>query len=279
MGPRKVPAAISTGIVDLAYTGHGPSDGVPIVLLHGFPLNGNMWRHQVATLKQAGCYVVVPDLRGHGRSPTPDEPADMESQALDVFALTRKLGMNRFVLGGLSMGGYVALQCYAKAPEHILGLVLADTRAEPDSEEARKGRRATAERVRSEGVGIMGDAMGAKLLSPRTLEQNPTLLEEVRTMIRSTSASGLIRALEGLASRPDQRGLLPRIRVPTLVLVGSDDTLTPPPASRSMAEAIPGARLALIEEAGHLSPLEKPDQFNRLLLGWLRETGILKPIN
>jgi pimeloyl-ACP methyl ester carboxylesterase len=253
----------------LAYEEHGPPDGLPIVLLHGFPLSRAMWSAQVDLLRYQGHRVILPDLRGHGQSPVRDGPSTMEACAADLEDLLADVGVDRFLLGGFSLGGYVALEFARQHPERLLGLALVDTRAEPDTDEARRKRHETAESVRKQGIGVLETAMMPKLLTERTRIQRRDLAESVRRLIRSMPQEGAARALEGMAQRPDQRPNLPKLRMPCLVVVGDRDELTPPDASQAMAKALPDARLVVVPEAAHLVPMEAAHALNTALLDWL----------
>lgn len=230
-----------------------------------------MWGAQVDVLRYQGCRVILPDLRGHGRSPVADEPATMQRCAADVAELLDELSIDRFVLGGFSLGGYVALEFARQHPGRLEGLLLVDTRAEPDSEDAKAKRYETAQAVRREGIGVLETSMIPKLLSERTRIERRDLMDQVRSMIRATSPEGAARALEGMAERPDQRPHLAALKIPTLIVVGEKDELTPPDASRAMAKAIHGSRLAIVPQAAHLVPLEAPHALNGALSSWFDE--------
>lgn len=252
--------------IELAYDDEGAGDA--LVLLHGFPFNRSMWRAQVEALS-ASVRVVAPDLRGHGGTTATEGAATMEEMARDVAALLDELGVGRATVGGLSMGGYVALAFYELFRERVGALVLADTRAEADTEEARRTREETARRALSEGMQAIADAMLPKLLAPATLAARPETVELVRGMILGTSPEGAAAALRGMAARKDRTALLAGIDVPTLILVGGEDALTPPAMSEAMRGAIPGARMEVIGGAGHVSNVERPAEFNSALARFL----------
>ena len=245
---------------------------MPVVLLHGFPLNRSMWSELAAAL--APRYrVVTPDLRGHGETAVTDEPATMEEMADDLAALLDELRIERALVGGLSMGGYVTLAFCRKYPERVLGVVLADTRATADNEEGRRTREETARRALEEGMGPVADAMMPKLLAPATLEHRPEVVARVREMILGTEPRGAAAALRGMALRRDQTDLLPRLRVPSLVIVGSEDSLTPPSEAEAMRGLMHGSRLAVLDGAGHASNLERAEEFGRALREFLDGLG------
>lgn len=240
----------------------------PVVLLHGFPFNRTLWRGQVESLSRAR-RVVAPDLRGHGETSLAQGPATMEEMAEDVAALLDELEVGRAVVGGLSMGGYVALAFLRAHPERVGALVLADTRAQADSDDARRTREETAQRALSAGMGPIADAMLPKLLAPATRVRRPDVVARVREMILGTKPEGAAAALRGMALRRDQSDLLGTINVPTLIVVGSEDAITPPSDAEAMRVKIGGARLVKIEGAGHVSNVERPGEFDRALAEFL----------
>jgi 3-oxoadipate enol-lactonase len=242
-------------------------EGLPVVLLHGFPFNRSMWREQAASLS-VGYQIITPDLRGHGESEL-SETATMALMASDVAALMDELKIERAVVGGLSMGGYVTLAFYHLYPERVRALVLADTRAQADTDEAQELREQQALKILSEGMQPIADAMLPKILSTVTLDEQPETVARVREMILSTKPEGAAAALRGMAVREDRRDLLPQIDVPALIIVGSEDAITPPELSREMHQEIRGSRLEVIEGAAHVSNLERPSEFNRALKTFL----------
>jgi 3-oxoadipate enol-lactonase len=248
--------------IEFAYDDAG--EGTPLVLLHGFPFNRSMWREQTESLRGAW-RVIAPDLRGHGETAVAGEVASMEEMAEDVAALLDELNIARTVVGGLSMGGYVALAFYRKFRERVRALILADTRPQADTDDGRRARAETAQRALNEGMGAVVDAMLPKLLAPSTRERTPEVADRVRSMMLGTNPSGAAAALRGMAARRDQTELLSEINVPTLIVVGTEDALTPPSDSETMHANIEGSRLVKIEGAGHVSNVERPEDFNRAL--------------
>lgn len=255
-------------LVDLPHSDHGPRGATAIVLLHGFPLDHRMWRAQKQALEAAGFRVIVPDLRGAGKAPMGRSAPTVREYAGDVLRLADRAGLRRFVVAGFSLGGYVALEICRQAPERLAGLALVDTRAEPDSEEARAGRMATIDKVKANGMQVVVDAMLPKMLTPAA---PPALVDEVRAMMLAQPPAGAVGALAAMASRPDSRPTLPQVRAPTLILVGQDDPITPPEASKAMAAAIPGARYQVVHGAAHLAPMERADEISAALVAWMRE--------
>jgi 3-oxoadipate enol-lactonase len=261
--------------IEMAYDDEGR--GEPLVLLHGFPFDRSMWREQSRAFGET-CRVVAPDLRGQGETSLGETKgaATMEEMAADVAALLDGLNIERAVVGGLSMGGYVALAFCRAFPGRVRALVLADTRAQGDTEDARRTREETALRALSEGMAPIADAMMPKLLSAGTRERRPETVARVREMMLATKPEGAAAALRGMALRRDQTDLLEEIEAPTLVVVGSEDAITPPAEAEAMRDKIKGARLVVMEGAGHLSNVERPEEFNRALSDFLRGSAFLK---
>lgn len=268
-GPKLAPVdymiATINGI-NLAYTDQG--HGTPVVLLHAFPQNRAMWDQQVMALSRTH-RVIAPDFRGFGESDAPPGPYTLDRFADDVAELLDHLAIPRAVLVGLSMGGYTLFAFYRQHAARVKGLVLADTRAQADTEEGQAGRFTMAQTAQSEGAGAIADLMLPKLLSPVAQQTKPDLVRQVRSAIERTKVSGIAGALMAMAERPDSVPLLAQIACPVLVMTGELDGPTPPADGKFMAERIPGARLEIISQAGHLSNLEQPEAFNRTLLDFL----------
>lgn len=252
--------------IKMAYEMEGT--GQPLVLLHGFPFNRTMWREQVAALKES-YRVIMPDLRGHGDTEATDEPATMDEMARDVAALLDELEISRAVIGGLSMGGYVSLAFARRFPLHVRALILADTRPQADTDEMRAYREQQAQKVLAEGMESIADWLLSKLFTPSTLKENGEAVRHVHEMILSTKPQGAASALRGMATRSDQTEFLPSILAPALIVVGSQDQITPVADAELMRREIRGSRLEVIEGADHVSNLERPAEFNRALKDFL----------
>ena len=255
--------------IELAYEDHGK--GLPVVFLHAFPLNRMMWAPQVNGLRDR-CRVVTMDLRGHGESDAPLWRYSLDLYADDLCGLLDHLGIERAVLVGLSMGGYLAFACHRRYPQRINAVALADTRAEADTAEQVKWRFGLAQRAYKLGAATVAEEMLPKLLAPGS-QARPDLVDRVRAMITSTPVSGIVGDLMAISERPDSTAQLRTIACPSLVIVGDQDGLTTPADARRIADGIPGARLEVIPEAGHLSNLEAPDSFNRALGSFLETLG------
>jgi 3-oxoadipate enol-lactonase len=253
--------------VNLAVEVRG--EGATILFVHGYPLDRTIWREQIDGLE--GFRRVAPDLRGMGQSDAPDLGYGMALYAADLAAVLDALGVDQVVLCGLSMGGYVAFEFLRQWRSRVRGLVLMDTRAEADAPEVRRARDAAAATARERGTAAVTDAMLPKMLSPSTLTGRPEVVERVRSLMASTPVAGLVGALGAMRDRASSESLLASLAgIPTLIVVGAEDTLTPPDHARAMAEAIPGAQLAIISGAGHLPPVEQPEATTESLREFLR---------
>jgi pimeloyl-ACP methyl ester carboxylesterase len=250
----------------LAYDVRG--EGPCVLFLHAFPLGLVMWDAEARAL-EAGHRVVRFDCRGFGASPPGDGLLSMERIADDAAGLLDHLGVSRAVVCGLSMGGYAAFALVRRHPDRLRGLVLADTRPGADSDEARRGRAALAEAVRRQGALPAAEALVPKLLGETSLRERPELAARVREIILKTSPQGIVDALAGLAARADSTPTLREIRVPTLVVCGEEDGLTPVSEAQAMQQAIAGSRLEVLPRAGHLASLENPPAFQAAVTSFL----------
>jgi 3-oxoadipate enol-lactonase len=242
-----------------------------LVLLHAFPLNARMWESQLAAAAH-GWHVIAPHVRGAdgGIDDRSTASVTMDDYAADVVDLLDALHIQDAVLCGLSMGGYLALSLMRHAPTYVRGLVLADTKAQADTPEGLEARRAMISLVETRGVAAVADAMVPKLLGVTTREQRPLVETRVRTLIQANSVQSIAGAVRAMMSRSDSTALLSSIRVPTLVVVGDEDAVTPPANAEELHAAIAGAELVRIPAAGHLSSLERPDEFNAALTRFLQ---------
>jgi len=255
--------------LEMYYTDTGPASRPTIVLIHGFPFGSEMWHSQVRALK--GSYrVVTYDLRGHGRSDTGDGQFTLEFLVDDLVALLDELKIERAILCGLSMGGYVSLRAAERDTDRVNGLILCDTKSEADTNESKLARSAAIKVIKKNGVkpfakSFLGQAFCSTSLS------NQTLVRAARKIICRNKPLGLCGTLLALAGRTDTTGFLPLIRVPTLILVGDSDKVTPPDFARRMHSSIQGSELHMIAEAGHFCNMENSSDFNAYLLKFLGE--------
>jgi len=257
-------ATIDGAAIEYDEAGTGPA----ILLLHAFPLGLFMWDAQAEALAPKH-RVVRFDARGFGGSGAGRGPLTMERIADDGAALLEHLGIERAIVGGCSMGGYAAFAFVRRHPQRLAGLVLQDTRAGADTGEAKANRTALAARVLADGPEAAVDAFLPKLVGETTHRERPALVASLKERILATSPEGIANALHGLAARADSRETLPTIAVPTLVLVGAEDVLTPPSEAALLSAAIPRARLDVIPRAGHLAGLENPAALNAALEAFL----------
>lgn len=252
--------------INLAYSDQGT--GLPLVFLHAFPFNRTMWEPQLKGLSDRFRVITV-DLRGHGESDAPLWRYSMDQFADDVKGLLDHLSIRQAILVGLSMGGYIIFAFWRRYPERVKALVLADTRATPDTEEGRTKRIAMAQALYKDGPSAVADLMMPMLLSPASQTGRPDLVQRVRGIITNTQFSGILGDLMALHDRPDSVPLLKDIRCPTLIIVGEQDTGTPPSDARLIADGIKGAQMEIIPGAGHISNMEQPETFNQALSSFL----------
>lgn len=262
----------------LAYT--DSADGPTLVLLHAFPLDRQMWRPQLAAL--AGkCRILAIDLPGFGESPTGSPPLMIDSAADAVAAFLDAVGVaGRVVVGGLSMGGYVALAFARRHADRLAGLILADTRSEPDDDAGKQNRDKLIALAKDMGATAIFEQMKPKLFSDETRANRPAVVEQVQAIAERQSAEGVAAALAALRDRPDAAPGLDNIAVPTLILVGEHDAITPPTLASALAARIWGSELVRIPGAGHLSNLENPEAFNAAVSEFLAKLApAVKPAN
>ncbi len=254
---------VGGALIQYADKGQGPT----VLFLHGFPLSLGMWDAQEALSDR---YRIVRfDARGHGGSSVGDAALTMERIADDAAVLIERLRLGPVILAGCSMGGYAAFAFARKHPSLLRGLILVDTRAGADSPEARKGRGELAAKVMAEGAQPALDAFLPKLVGETTKATGADVIAKLKDMILKTPKQGISDALHGIAARPDSTPFLREIVVPTLVICGEEDVITPRAEAEILQKGIKGAELAIIPKSGHLPPMETPEAFNRILAGFL----------
>jgi pimeloyl-ACP methyl ester carboxylesterase len=240
-----------------------------LVLIHGFPLSARMWEPQLELAEQ-GWRIIAPQLRGFDGTPSPSSVAtSVDDYAGDIIDLLDGLHVDHAVIGGLSMGGYITFALFRLAPRYFRAMVLADTRAQVDPPQAIEGRKKMMAAVHEQGVTAAADEMLPKLVCDSTRTNQPEVVATLRAMMLENSADVVAGAIAALMTRPDSLPLLPSIHCPTLILVGDADAITPPAMSEEMQRSIPGAELAVIADAGHMSNMEQPVAFNRTLSRFL----------
>lgn len=238
-----------------------------MVLLHAFPLSADMWRPQLECVPE-GWRFIAPDLRGFGPEARGGAQS-MDEMAAGVLELLDALKIDRAALGGLSMGGYVAFAMLRRELERFNAVILADTRATADTEAGIAARKAMLDTLHASGVGAVADAMLPKLLGETTRREAPELAQQVRRMIESSSVDGVAGGIQSIMERPESTALLDSVCVPTLIIVGEEDILTPPADSDAMAERLSRSRVVKLLRAGHLSNLESPREFSTALADFL----------
>lgn len=246
--------------------GQGPA----VLLVHGYPLDHQMWRHQIEELSR-DFRIIAPDLRGFGQSNVTPGLVTMQRYADDLVALLEALdARDQVTVCGLSMGGYIAFQFALRHRSRLAKLVLCDTKAAADTPEAAKTRVDTAQKVLAEGPQAIVDGMLPKLFALESFDKLADVVKATRKVMLDTKPDGIAAALRGMAERPDVTGDLKSIDVPTLVLCGEHDVITPVAEMRAVAEKLPQAQFVLIPGAGHMAPLERPREVNDALRAFLR---------
>jgi pimeloyl-ACP methyl ester carboxylesterase len=263
---REEPMRVDLDGVALEVEDHG--GGVPVVLLHGFPLSSEMWTPIRAAVEQAA-RLITPDLRGFGGSDAPEGDYAMETLAGDILRLADRLALDRFVLGGHSMGGYVALRIAARSPGRLAGLILVDTRASADTQEAKARRDTAIARIGRGEASAFLDEFVPNLVGPTTRGRAPRQLTELRAIAAGVPAYALAGCLAGMRDRPDSNSVLPGIDVPALVIAGAEDAITPPGEGKAMAAALPRAGFVEIPLAGHTPSVERPIPTAEAILAYL----------
>lgn len=239
--------------------------GIPILLIHGFPFSGRMWSGQLESLSQKA-RVIVPDLPGFRASPIEPGNSTVDQYARDCFSVLDSLDiMDPVTIGGLSMGGYIALAATRLFPLRIRGLMLISTRAGADSPEGKAGRDKTVTQVKENGASVVAESMYPKLLASETYQTNPTVADELKAIMKEATPEGVVAGLTAMRDRPDSTDLLVNLHMPVLIVHGKQDQVIPPSEAEAMAKAIPHNELHLIEKAGHLPNLEQPDEFNLIV--------------
>lgn len=241
--------------------------GTPVLLLHGFPHDRTLWAAQLAA-PAPGARLIAPDLPGFGESESAGAPS-LDGWADWTIALLDALKIEQAVVGGLSMGGYLAFAIWRRHPQRVRGLILADTKAPADTLEGQEKRVAMQAKAATDGAGAIADAMMPGMVGKTTRASRPQALAFLDEMLRRQSVSAIHDALDAMRTRPDSTPTLATITVPTLIVCGEEDTLTPVKESEAMHAAIADSQLAIIPSAGHASCVEQPAPFNALLAGFL----------
>lgn len=243
--------------------------GTPVLLIHGFPFTSRMWKPQLEGLAQAG-HILAPDLPGFGASPAAEPPFGVDQLAQACITALNTQGITGpAVIGGLSMGGYIALAIARLFPERVRGLMLLSTRAGADSAEAKANRDKAIATAQEKGPAPAGEGMFPKLLAPANYEAQPETATELKTIMAGATTAGVVMALSAMRDRPDSTPLLSQINVPTLIIHGEDDQVIPKSEAEAMAAAIPNSQLHIIAHAGHVPNLEQATEFNKIVASYL----------
>jgi 3-oxoadipate enol-lactonase len=233
---------------------------IPIIFIHGFPLDASMWQQQVEYFRGRGHSVLAPDLPGFGgEPPLPREHCSIDAFADKIHELIVREARGQAIVGGFSMGGYVLLALLRNHPEAVAAAVFIDTRAEADSPDGRSARLKSVEEIPHKGPGALIDTMMGKVLAKKP---NPAVKEQTRAMMERQSPEGILCAQLAMSKRRDQTDLLARLTLPVLIIVGSEDAVTPPSVALAMQSHVPHAMVAQIVSAGHMSPMEQPAAVN-----------------
>ena len=244
--------------------------GRPVVLIHAFPLSRSMWAGNINAVTSAGFRVILPDLRGFGENESFADINTMEDMAKDIGELTDKLKIEHAIIGGLSMGGYVTFAFYRLFPEKFAAILLFDTTAAADTEEKRQNRFDIIEKIESNGSQALAESFLPNLTGDLTKADNPELVRDLKQRINAANPKAAVAALRGMAERPDSTSLLAEIDIPACLIFGEDDKITSIEGAAKMKEAIRGSELTVIKNSGHLSNMEQPDQFNSVLVDFIK---------
>ncbi len=248
----------------ISYFDEGSENAPVIIFIHGFPFNKSMWIKQAEALKE-NARVIAYDVRGHGDTDSGTQDFSIELFVQDLISLLDKLKIEKAILCGLSMGGYIALNAVENHPERFSALVLCDSNCIADTPDAKEKRMKAIENIRENGVKNYVDESIEYLLAAENFTTKPGLVDEIRTMMVNTAWKTLVNTLQALSTRKETCSKLPEIRIPVLIIVGKEDIVTPPEAAQFIHEKIKGSLLSILPHAGHLSNLENPDKFNEIL--------------
>lgn len=251
------------------YTERGLPQGLPVVFIHGFPFNHSMWEPQMKALPN-NIRAVTYDVRGHGESDVADGIYSVEIFVDDLIALLDHLSIEKPVVCGLSMGGYIALRAFERHADRFKALILCDTRTEADTNDGKIKRSASIKAVKTDGVGAFADGFVKAVFAESTFNTNPAVVDQLRNIINGNSPLGICGTLLALAARTDTTAALSSVKIPTLILVGQEDKLTPPSASESMRDRIARSEMHVLPNAAHMSNLENPEEFNAHLIAFLK---------
>lgn len=268
MNHPKNSITVTVNNLTVSYIDEGHANSPAIIFIHGFPLSKMMWNKQIEVLKE-NYHVIAYDIRGHGNTDIGNDNFSIDLFVNDLLSLMDALKIDKTILCGLSMGGYIALKAIEKFPERFIGLVLCDTNCSADTPEGKEKRIKTIETIKENGVEKYAGESLKKLFAPESFSKHLDEIAIVREMIINTSKQSLYKTLYALAERAETCTSLHKLKVPVLIIVGKDDELTPPDVALMMHEKIKGSKFHIIENAGHLSNLENSEQFNNQISEFL----------
>lgn len=248
----------------VSYSDSLLSDRQAIIFIHGFPLNKSMWNEQLNRFGNQ-YRTIAYDVRGHGESSISDGQYNLDLYVEDLVALISHLELEQPIVCGLSMGGYIALRTLERYPGLFAAVILCDTQSAADDNKRKEKRFKTIKKIKEEGVRGFCEEFSTSLVSEETYSEHPEKVQRIRDMICSNSAVGICGTLSALASRPDLSDMLSDIKIPTLLLFGEEDRITPPETGMVMQRQIPGSKFYLIPEAAHLPNIENTGEFNKRL--------------
>jgi pimeloyl-ACP methyl ester carboxylesterase len=256
------------GDISIGFDVHGESDDT-LLLVHGHPFDRSMWRPQVSAATQAGWLVVAPDLRGYGETTVVPGKTPLSTFAADLAALLDHLQVERVVIGGLSMGGQIAMEFARQYPDRVRGLILAATFPQAETDDGRRARNAMADRLLREGMCPYADEVLPKMLAAHSIETQPAVANHVAAMMRGTHPEGAAAALRGRAERPSYEGTLAGLAAPALIVVADEDAFTTRQDAERMRDLVVDSELLWLEGVGHMPNLEDPETFNAALVRFL----------
>lgn len=246
-------------------------DGPPVLLIHGFPLCNKMWAMQANALAKAGFRVIAPDLRGFGRSTAGDVPFSMDFFADDIVSLMNHLGIEKAVIGGMSMGGYILLSLLDRYMDRLSAAVFIVTRSAADNEAEKERRTALANAVISGQSNVVAEAFEAVLFGPQVKSDTPELICQVRQWMDMATTEALLGGLTGMRDRLNYQPKLSQFNIPALVIGGEQDICISPEFSKETAAALPDSQIHILDGAGHMANMEAPDRFNDCLISFLTD--------
>lgn len=252
----------------VSYTDEGMVSAPAIIFIHGFPLNKSMWNRQIEALKEKN-RVIAYDIRGFGNSDAGKDDFSIELFVSDLLGLMDALNLDKAMLCGFSMGGYIALNAIQNHPERFNALILCDTNCKADKPEAKEKRMKSIENIKEKGLEQYADESLKKLFAAVSVSKQIEEIAIVKEMILKTSKTAIYKTLHALAERKATCTQLHEIKVPVLILVGKEDEITPPEVALLMHEKIKGSTLHIIDQAGHLSNIENSDEFNEHLIKFI----------